>query len=73
VTKYIDAEIGADGDRACAFQSKTAAPADYLPGGQRTSGTATLEKAPETSVCESGKTQNPIVQSLCRNMKELQK
>lgn len=74
VTKYIDAEVGKDQNGKCAFveTSSTSASA-YLPPGQKATGAPLVEKAQDTSICESGKINNPIVQSLCRNMKQLQK
>lgn len=74
VLKYIDKEVGQDGDRQCAFVESTSATSSYLPPSEKVGGgTPKAAKAPDTSVCQGGKTSNPIVQSLCRNMKDLQK
>jgi TRAP transporter TAXI family solute receptor len=74
VTKYIDHEVGQDGERQCAFVESTSATSAYIPPGQRAGGgEPKTEKSQDASVCQGGKTSNPIVQSLCKNMKELQK
>ena len=67
VTKYIDAPVEKD-NRQCAFAQTGSA--DYMPPGQKTSGP---KMAPNPSVCAGGKSDNPIVQSLCKNLKELKK
>jgi TRAP transporter TAXI family solute receptor len=75
VTKYIDAEVDQDGERRCAFV-ESASTSAYIPPGQKGGAAVQAEKPEKTldnPVCESGRTQNPIVQSLCKNMKELQK
>jgi TRAP transporter TAXI family solute receptor len=64
VAKYLDAPIGTD-NRQCMF-TETAS-TDYMPPGQK------AQKAAPASVCGNGKTDNPIVQSLCRNLNDLQK
>lgn len=67
VTKYIDAPVGQT-DRQCTFAAKTAGKSvDYMPANQKP---VNSEPKP-TSVCASGRSDNPIVQSLCKNMKEL--
>jgi uncharacterized protein len=71
VTKYIDSDVGPEGARQCAFlQGSTSA---YIPPGQKVSSELPMEKPQDTSVCNGGKTSNPIVQNLCRNMKDLKK
>jgi TRAP transporter TAXI family solute receptor len=69
VSKYIDAIVGRDGDKQCAFV-EVATSADYIPPGQKSQN---AQKAPPSSVCSGGKIDNPIVQNLCRNLKDLQK
>ncbi len=66
VSKYVDLPVGRE-DRRCVFADTTSASAGYIPPGQKT------ESAAKPSVCGSGKTTNPIVQSLCRDLKELNK
>lgn len=66
VSKYIDAPVGKE-NRQCSFAQTGSA--DYMPPGQKTQ----AQKAPNSSVCAAGKSDNPIVQSLCKNLKELKK
>ena len=67
VSKYVDVPVGKE-DRRCVFAGTTTSATGYMPPGQKTS-----ESMPPQSVCGSGKSDNPIVQSLCRNLKDLKK
>jgi uncharacterized protein len=74
VKQYIDAPVGPEGDRRCAFIQTTGS-ADYMPPGQKTpKAQQGGSGGPGGSVCDGPKkTDNPIVQSLCKNLKELQR
>jgi TRAP transporter TAXI family solute receptor len=65
VSKYVDMTVGKQ-DRRCTFGEAPSA-AGYMPPGQKPQ-----NAGPPPSVCGAGKSDNPIVQSLCRNLKELQ-
>jgi uncharacterized protein len=65
VSKYVDMAVGKQ-DRRCSFAEATSA-TGYLPAGQKASG------GQQPSVCGTGDSENPIVQSLCRNLKDLKK
>lgn len=71
VAKYVDMSVGKQ-DRRCTFAvASGAGTAGYMPPGQKTPSPGTA--AQPASVCAGGKSDNPIVQSLCKNLRELQK
>jgi TRAP transporter TAXI family solute receptor len=73
VKQYIDAPVGPEGERRCAFIQTTGATPGYMPPGQKTP-KAEGGGGSGGSICDSAKkSDNPIVQSLCKNLKELQK
>lgn len=73
VKQYIDAAVGPEGERRCAFIQATGARLDYMPPGQKTP-KGQAGGGSGGSVCDgSKKTDNPIVQSLCKNLKQLQR